>query len=493
MIILIESPHKEKLLRKALQYNNIDAIIISSFGRLFDLPSAILGVNDSLGIESFEPVNARHFERIQAKLSSHDDLYVATDPDDEGDLIAWTVSRYRGDLATYRLRFFDLTPSSLKQALESFQPVSSQEPAALARRIFDRLLGYSGNDGMFLSRTAGTVLQLAATQSIPVTKFVRSHAGSSKDIQFNTTYLNANNVSISIEDNLCDGALPRYAHCLELGAELSATPQEVFKALQELYADGQISYFRTSSGDVNGSATVSMDTVESDTGIENFSVKTQGRIAQPHAGIYVTSGSSITEASPNRSPLAQILLKHLLNATLCAMAGPGGFETVKRSNDGVIWSGRLYSLRGQTFSYPQTTHALGDDVMTGAPREWSTEKSYPIGKESAIALSLVRCGIGHPSSWAGLSHNYACLLDRNGHLSSRGAAFYRKHQSEAALLLEPEVARQIESTLLNPNEPTADKVYKSLKLCGLTPEGMGLSLSPTSSREADFSTSAPSP
>lgn len=379
----------------------------------------------------------------------------------------------------------------MKQAFENVKPVSSFEPPALARRIFDRLLGYSGNDGMFLSRTAGAVLQMAASQSIPVKKVVSYKPGSGEETKFNTTYFNANQASISFEDKISEGALPQYAHCLELGAELSVTPQDVFKALQELYANGEISYFRTSSGDVNGSARASMDIVEQDTGIENLAINTQGRIVHPHAGIYVTSGSAVTEHSPNRSPLAQIYLEHLLNATLCSMAGPSCLETIKQSRDGIAWSGRLYSIRGQTFSYPQTTHALCNDVMAGVPRERARENTFPIGKELAIAMSLIRCGIGHPSSWAGLSNNYACLLDRNGHLSSRGAAFYRKHQSEAALLLEPEIARQIESTLLNQSEPTACKVLTSLSLCGLSPEGMGLSLSVTKTRELTFSSPSP--
>ena len=490
MIVLIESPYKVKSLKKALRLNGIEADVIASNGRLFDLPDNNVGISESLSIDSFEPVNPALFESIQAHLESHDDLYIATDPDDEGDLAAWTIARYRQSLPTYRVTLYDFTSVAVKVAFEGASSVSMVEPAALARRIFDRLLGYSGNDGMFLSRTAGAVLQLAANQAIPIKKVVNT-MWDADGACFNERYSNGQGAVVMPTLKPATGPLPQYSHCLGVGCEMGETPKSVFAALQELYTDGDISYFRTSSGETNRSAISAMNAVERDVGLDNLASVDTGLDRHPHPGIYVTDGAASDIKSKRQTPLAKRFHQLLLNSTLCAMAGRDDCRQVRKTEAGSTWSAQHYTVRGQTFSYPLSTHALGDDVMTGSPREWPHDRAFTIPKEGGIAMALIGSGVGHPSSWASLSQNYACLIDKNGNLSVRGSDFYRKHQLEAPALLSPENARTIESILLNPNKPTAEKVLSALDYCGLSLGDLNLKLSPDRGRTLSFSGPTP--
>lgn len=471
MIVVIESPYKASALNSALRANQIDAKVVATNGRLFDLPSDVMGLTSTLNVERFEAVDPDHLESIRTDLMAPE-LVVASDPDEEGDLIAWTISKLRGSLKTYRAELFDFTNRSIASAFESLQVVPESAPPALSRRIFDRLLGFSGNDGMFLSRSAGALLGFASESPLAITKTVESMSCQNPDngFAFNERFndIHGNEVLLGVEK---PGQLPRMRNVYALGPELGATPDEIFNALQELYVGDEISYFRTDAMSLNSSAHEALDNLSDESGFDNLSRRSHDLSRSSHPGIYVTR---YVDSPPRRgqrisrkSELASKLHRYICNSSLFAMSAQDTRSRIRLAQDDKLYMATAGECRGQMFCYPDSTFSLSDDILSGSPRRPEQRRTYEVKKETSIALTLSGMGVGHPSSWAALAKSYSCLIDKNGRMSSRGVAFFHKHKSEAPSLLEPDVVRAIEATLLDPQIRSQAKIEKALNLAGM--------------------------
>lgn len=145
-LVVVESPTKAKTLSRFL---GEDYKIEASYGHIRDLPQKKLGI----GIEQdFEPEytqTVKQKERTQTlkRLSAQaQKIYLATDPDREGEAIAWHVSQLlgvRSQELVKRVTFHEITKSAIDQALKNPGEINMQlVDAQQARRILDRLVGY---------------------------------------------------------------------------------------------------------------------------------------------------------------------------------------------------------------------------------------------------------------------------------------------------------------------------------------------------------------
>ncbi len=478
MLVLIESPYKIRALKACLDKAGIDAEVLATRGRLLDLPQASIGVTSDFTPDGLEPTSPDYFDAIYKALAGAGEVFVATDPDSEGDMIGWTVACLREGKPTYRVYLYDYHTQATQIAFSQAALIGADHPPALARRIFDRLLGYSSADGLFLSRTAGVVLGTAVRGLIPTNKIRSAKLIRGEKYLFNEHYQNQATSILPTMDAATDlaGTLPNFRNYVEVGIDHGATVSEVFDALQTLYTEGEISYFRTSSGGVNDSAKSAILRIAQDFGIDSESKHLITSNA-PHPGIYATSSDLMVSSRSRFGGLAALLHEYAFNATLCAASGSPA-QTRQTDENGHRWTSISYELRGETYSYPQSCHALQNDVSAGSPFRWTELANLSIPKQTQIALTLMGSGVGHPSSWAALSKNYSCLLDGSGHLSSRGSAFYRKHQTGAPSLLEPEIMRRVEVILMNGNATTKQKIEDALEATNLSIDKLGLDLKP---------------
>jgi DNA topoisomerase-1 len=144
-LIIVESPAKVKTIRKFLgpQY-----MVQASVGHVRDLPSSSLGVDEE---NNFTP----HYEVIENKKNVVSDLraaaakaetvYLAPDPDREGEAIAWHVAELIRDKAKdiKRIQFNEITSRAVKEALAHPRELNAHLfDAQQARRVLDRLVGY---------------------------------------------------------------------------------------------------------------------------------------------------------------------------------------------------------------------------------------------------------------------------------------------------------------------------------------------------------------
>jgi|AntDeeMinimDraft_5_1070356.scaffolds.fasta_scaffold07556_2 hypothetical protein len=495
MIVLIESPYKAAPLQRVFREIGFEAKIVSTNGRLFDLPFDSFGITRDFKVSSLEPVNAEHFDAIKPDLLN-DSVIVCTDADEEGDFIAWTIDLFRKDKKTFRSTFQEFTKEHIRASIDSASIIPSQEPPSLARRLFDRLVGYSSNDGMFLSRTAGALLGAAASHQVPVEKTVQASIHPN-GVTFNEEYLSGFGSGVHFEQPQSTQTLPNFAHCLHLAPEIGCTPKEMFDVLQRLYAESDISYFRTESTALNQTAQQTLDRLEFESGFLNLSRAKASPASMAHPGIYSTRypDSQKDRATRGRrsTGLQDTLRARVFNATVFAMSDPDGKSVLTAYEHGKAYKAAIGEARGDTYSYPMSRFSLDDDIVSGSPRRYPASQTFTLDKESSIALTLIRLGVSHPSSWVSLANRYACFLTQKGTLSERGAEFHQKHKRESPLLLESEISLAIESTLLNPVLPVSDKLKKALALAEIPEKLFGSNLEPsqTPDPEAIFTPRSP--
>ncbi len=146
-LLIIESPAKAKTIKK---YLGPDFKIMASVGHVKDLPVSKLGVNLE---KNFEPDyviikgKGKILKDLKTAGQNAEVIYLAPDPDREGEAIAWHVAQElakgKGNQKIYRVLFNELTKKAIQAAVASPKALDTNKfESQQARRILDRLVGY---------------------------------------------------------------------------------------------------------------------------------------------------------------------------------------------------------------------------------------------------------------------------------------------------------------------------------------------------------------
>ena len=143
-LVIVESPTKAKTISQILGGN---FSVVSSYGHLIDLPKKELGVDIEKGfLPSYVVVSGREkiITALKKESKGKKNIYVATDPDREGEAIGWQIKmRLFKDQNVLRVVFHEITPAAVKEAFNSPRDFDLKMIEAQAsRRILDRLVGY---------------------------------------------------------------------------------------------------------------------------------------------------------------------------------------------------------------------------------------------------------------------------------------------------------------------------------------------------------------
>ncbi|MER3423506.1 MAG: type I DNA topoisomerase [Nitrospiraceae bacterium] len=174
-LIIVESPAKARTITK---YLGRGYTVMASVGHVKDLPTTKLGVD----IENdFKPQyvtikgKAQVLTEIKKKAEEADKVYLAPDPDREGEAIAWHIAEeITGKAKTkganrkvFRVRFNEITESAIKRALQSPGQIDMKlVNAQQARRVLDRIVGYQGSQLLWEKVRRG--LSMGRVQSVAV-------------------------------------------------------------------------------------------------------------------------------------------------------------------------------------------------------------------------------------------------------------------------------------------------------------------------------------
>ena len=151
-LVIVESPSKAKTIGKFL---GSSYRVVASVGHVRDLPKSKLGIvlpEDAEGnSEAFDPqyINIRGkgdlIKELKKEARNASKIYLATDPDREGEAISWHLAFLLGlDVnSPCRVVFNEITSKTVKDAVKNPRPIDiSLVDAQQARRVLDRLVGY---------------------------------------------------------------------------------------------------------------------------------------------------------------------------------------------------------------------------------------------------------------------------------------------------------------------------------------------------------------
>ena len=144
-LIIVESPAKAKTIVKYLGPNYT---VKASMGHLRDLPKSKIGVDIENGfVPEYVPSDDKNeiIKGLKSAVKSSEMVYLATDPDREGEAISWHLKELLGltDENSYRVTFNEITKKVVREAMENPRRIDQGlVDAQQARRILDRIVGY---------------------------------------------------------------------------------------------------------------------------------------------------------------------------------------------------------------------------------------------------------------------------------------------------------------------------------------------------------------
>jgi len=183
-LVVVESPAKAKTINKYLGKNYK---VIASMGHVRDLPKSKLGVDVDEGFEpSYEVIASRKkvLKELKDGAKGADEIFIATDPDREGEAIGWHLAEELGSgnkKKIRRLMFNEITKKGVLAALDNPTIINKQMvDAQQARRVLDRLVGYKISPllwdkvrrGLSAGRVQSVALKLVCDREREIEAFV---------------------------------------------------------------------------------------------------------------------------------------------------------------------------------------------------------------------------------------------------------------------------------------------------------------------------------
>ena len=182
-LVIVESPAKVKTIKKFLGTNYV---VMASNGHVRDLPKSSLGIDVE---HDYEPkyITIRGKGDILAALRKEvkraDKIYLATDPDREGEAIAWhlLIALKLEDKKVYRISFNEITKNAVKESIKEAREIDMNlVDAQQARRALDRVVGYRISPllwakvkrGLSAGRVQSVALRIIADREDEINAFI---------------------------------------------------------------------------------------------------------------------------------------------------------------------------------------------------------------------------------------------------------------------------------------------------------------------------------
>lgn len=182
-LVIVESPAKAKTIKK---YLGKDYVVEASMGHIRDLPKSQLGVNVD---NNFEPkyITIRGkgdlIDNLKKLAKKSDKIYLATDPDREGEAISYHLAKILNlnPKDNVRIVFNEITKDAVKNSIKLARPIDEKLfDAQQARRVLDRLVGYEISPilwknvkwGLSAGRVQSVALKLICDREAEIEKFV---------------------------------------------------------------------------------------------------------------------------------------------------------------------------------------------------------------------------------------------------------------------------------------------------------------------------------
>src|SRR5215471_7134165 len=181
-LVIVESPAKARTIERILKSGYE---VMASYGHIRDLPESANEIPDEIrkkkwgriGVDTegdFKPYyvipndKRKHVQALKAAVKGASQLYLATDPDREGESISWHLKEIlKPKVPVKRIVFHEITEQAIREAVKDAQDVNENLVRAQeSRRILDRLYGYTLSPGLW--KKVQTGLSAGRVQSVAV-------------------------------------------------------------------------------------------------------------------------------------------------------------------------------------------------------------------------------------------------------------------------------------------------------------------------------------
>ena len=182
-LIIVESPSKATTLKKFL---GDKYLVEASVGHIRDLPKSDLGIDPDKKFKTkyVQTISKGNLQKLKSALSSASELYLATDPDREGEAIAWhLVELLKPKVPIKRLVFHEITKDAILESFNNTREIDQDlVNAQETRRMIDRLLGYPVSNklwknvsrGLSAGRVQSPAIKIVVDREKERSKFIKS-------------------------------------------------------------------------------------------------------------------------------------------------------------------------------------------------------------------------------------------------------------------------------------------------------------------------------
>ncbi len=471
-LLIVESPTKARTIG---HYLGREYEVLASVGHVRDLPKSN---KDAVDIEGgfvpryVVPGEKREvIEKIKRAAEKAEEVFLATDPDREGEAIAWHIKEVADLKKPKRVVFHEITKDAIQEAIAHPRTIDENlRQAQEARRVLDRIVGYDLSGliwkkvryGLSAGRVQSPALRILAEREreikafVPETYFVLNASFKAASGEFPATCVEqpkskeeadrivsagrAANWSVGEVSEKAEERSPRppfTTSTLQQSAStrLGFAPSRTMRAAQKLYEAGHITYMRTDSVNLGQEAIAKiLGVVEKQFGkdyAQSRTYKTKSKNAQEaHEAIRPTdSGKEKAGATPDEERLYELIR---IRALASQMASARVMRTaVSAKADADI---PLFTANGSRVIFPGwlalDTRARGEDVelpkvvqdekltllsLAGDEKQTEPPNRYT---EAGLIKELEKRGIGRPSTYASIMKT---IGDR-GYVEKQGRA-----------------------------------------------------------------------
>ena len=457
-LIIVESPVKSKTISKFL---GSDFFVRASVGHIRDLPksnSKAIDIKNGF-VPNYEISSGKEeiIEDLRRTAEKADEIYLATDPDREGEAIAWHISEVLKLKHSKRIVFHEITKEAIKEAFEHPRDIDQElVKAQEARRVLDRLVGYDLSGLIWKKLRYG--LSAGRVQS-PAIRIIMEREREIRAFRSETYYVISADVfgnskivfTVTCEEQPRDKKMadtiltkgragswqvndiietevkrsprsPYTTSTLQQSASsrLSFSPSRTMLIAQKLYEQGFITYMRTDSVNLASSAqeqilglilkTYGKEYVQSRT------YKTSSKNAQEaHEAIRPTDSSKeiaghndeqkkLYRLIRERTIASQMADAKLSRVKIIASITEGGIPDFSAVGTRVIFEGWLACdkrARGEDIELPNVlkSETLSLQKMSSEEKHTEPPARYT---EAGLIKELEKRGIGRPSTYASI-------------------------------------------------------------------------------------------
>lgn len=464
-LFVIEAPGKARQLQELLQGLGIEALVQATKGHLYEMPKKAfpLGIDSSFRDFERRLIDPEIGLRLREAVTNAGNVFVATDADQEGDVIAWDVAELISDInpSPFRVRLRGMEADSIREAIAGATSVSKKDAVpGRTRAIVDRMIGgVFSNNGVTVGRIGSALLGVVKDDA-PAVQRIRLVAPSKDngrpwtaecDIKGAITGKIAKDLlavrfpqlDVQARGNSAPSSPSNMGEIMvRAGDELDMSPKEASESLQKLYEAGRMSYPRAGSKGISRGVMRKIAKALKNAGYTFDEEKTpEKKASDVHDAPY-----PIGSVEAQQDPVKQGHQEGLRTLVARDLIKTGQTHVVEIG----VGATAAAHLRSRGFSAEVSEHVGKLEWRRENGPRYPGQESWPKSTiisrrpDTVLLEAAVEKGLGTPSTWANHITKFMKrqLVDEDLALTAKGREWIAR---TPPILLNPQISAAIEA------------------------------------------------